>query len=260
MAEYSWARRRLAIPRMTSLLALPPLPPGPLVVAHRGASSSHPENTIEAFRAAAEAGADAVELDVRLTAEGIPVVLHDPGPPGGPPARELTLPELRRRLPAAPTLAEALASLPVGVDIEIKNLPGEPDFGSPEEAALDAALEALAGFGHPVLVSSFNWLTIERCRQVAPGIETGFLTVAGIEPLAALDYARTAGHAWILPHALAMGDGAAAIVAEAHDAGIRVGTWTVDDGAAIASMFAAGVDAVATNDPALGVRVRSGQD
>jgi glycerophosphoryl diester phosphodiesterase len=47
------------------------------IIAHRGASGSAPENTISAFRLALEQGADAIELDVRLTADGIPVVLHD---------------------------------------------------------------------------------------------------------------------------------------------------------------------------------------
>ena len=49
----------------------------PLVVAHRGASSTHPENTVAAFDAAVASGADVVELDVRLTSDGVPVVLHD---------------------------------------------------------------------------------------------------------------------------------------------------------------------------------------
>jgi hypothetical protein len=49
----------------------------PLVIAHRGASAHHPENTIAAFRGAAEAGADMVELDVRITADGALAVHHD---------------------------------------------------------------------------------------------------------------------------------------------------------------------------------------
>ena len=49
----------------------------PAIVAHRGASATHPENTLGSFLAAADAGADMVELDVRLTADRVPVVLHD---------------------------------------------------------------------------------------------------------------------------------------------------------------------------------------
>ncbi|MBM3696502.1 MAG: glycerophosphoryl diester phosphodiesterase, partial [Actinobacteria bacterium] len=58
-------------------------PPGrPWVIAHRGASAAFPENTLAAFRAAAALGADAVELDVRRTADGHPVVHHDAVVPG----------------------------------------------------------------------------------------------------------------------------------------------------------------------------------
>jgi glycerophosphoryl diester phosphodiesterase len=53
-------------------------PSKPMVVAHRGASVEQPENTIEAFEAAIDAGADAVEFDVRMTADGVAVVMHDP--------------------------------------------------------------------------------------------------------------------------------------------------------------------------------------
>ena len=59
---------------MNSLLDLAGRP----VIAHRGASGSAPENTLEAFGLALRQGADAFELDVRLTSDGVPVVLHDP--------------------------------------------------------------------------------------------------------------------------------------------------------------------------------------
>lgn len=55
------------------------LDPGGLpVIGHRGASGEHPENTLPAFEAAVAQGADAVELDVRVSADGVPVVIHDP--------------------------------------------------------------------------------------------------------------------------------------------------------------------------------------
>ena len=115
------------------------------------------------------------------------------------------------------------------------------------EAAI-ADLERM-GFDGPVLVSSFNWLTIERSREVAPELPTGFLTVAGIAPTASLVYARGAGHRYVLPHVAALIDAGEAFVAEAHDADIRVGTWTVDDPEVARRLFSWGVDAVATNDP-----------
>src|SRR5690348_3863803 len=51
--------------------------PAPLVVAHRGASLTHPENTVAAFLAARDAGADAVEMDVQCSRDGCAVIMHD---------------------------------------------------------------------------------------------------------------------------------------------------------------------------------------
>src|SRR5207302_789276 len=138
-----------------------------------------------------------------------PVAMHDAdlsrSTDGHGFVHELTLSELKG-LDAAPgrperaeipTVREAveLASGRVGVDLEIKNIPGDAGFDSPREAALEAALRELetASFSGDVLISSFNWLTIERSRELAPDIPTGFLTIAPIEPRAALVYARGAG-------------------------------------------------------------------
>ena len=242
----------------------------PLVVAHRGASAAFPENTLEAFDAAVAAGAAAVEFDVRLSSDGVPVVVHDPDLEriAGRPAlvHETTAEDLTRlELPGGGTIAtlrEALDRLSgrAGVDIEIKNIPGEPAFDSPREAALEACLRELegSGFEGPVLVSSFNWLTIERCRELAPAIPTGFLTIALMDPRAAFVYARDAGHRWVLPNALALLDAGEGFVAEVHDAGMLAGTWVVDEPEAFERLLAMGVDAVATNDPAMGERVREG--
>ena len=107
-----------------------------------------------------------------------------------------------------------------------------------------------------MLISSFNWLSIERSRELAPEIPTGFLTIAAMEPRAALVYARGAGHAWVLPQAIALMEAGSGFVQETHDEGIRVGTWVVDDEHGLRTMFEWGVDAVATNDPETMVRAR----
>ncbi len=107
--------------------------PGRVVVtAHRGFSGRHPENTLEAFRAAVEIGADLIEFDLRLTRDGQPIVLHDAGfertagRPGGP--ADYALADLRRfpgqDNPATriPTFAEVLDTISdrVGMNIQIK--------------------------------------------------------------------------------------------------------------------------------------------
>lgn len=241
------------------------------MVAHRGASARVPENTLAAFEAAVADGADVVELDVRLTADGIPVVLHDPDvsatTEGTGFVHELSLREVKR-LDASrgqgdrqeiPTLAEALETIRgVGANLEIKNLPGEPAFDSPREATLGAALEVLGatGFEGPVLVSSFNWLTIERARELEPGVSTGFLTIAAVDPWASLVYVRSRGHDFVLPQGPALAAAGPDFVRDARADGVRVGTWVVDDEDVLTTLFSWGVDAVATNDPRLAVEVR----
>ena len=244
-----------------------------LVVAHRGASATEPENTLLAFEAALDAGADAVELDVRLTADGVAVVLHDPDVSGATDGsglvHELALADVKRldasrgRGPRqeVPTLTEALeliAARDGGVNLEIKNLPGEPAFDSPREAVLEAALEALeaTSFPGPVLVSSFNWLTIERSKQLAAEIPTGFLSIAAIDAHAALVYARRNGHDFVLPQTPALLAAGAGLIEEAHRDGVRVGTWVADDEAELETLFRWEVDAVAVNDPVAAIAVR----
>ncbi len=245
----------------------------PLVVAHRGASATFAENTLESFAAAIDSGAQAVELDVRLSADGVAVVMHDPDvsrcTDGAGLVHELTVAELKQldasrgtgERAAVPTLREVLdlCSGRIGVDLEIKNIPGEPAFDSPREAAVEATLRDIdaSAFSGPVLVSSFNWLSIERCRELAPDVPTGFLTIAAMDPAAAMVYAQGAGHGWILPHVEALLPAGPELVERVHGAGMLVGTWVVDAPDTMARLFAMGVDAVATNDPALGVEVRA---
>lgn len=245
----------------------------PIVVAHRGSSATHTENTLPAFEGAVQAGADMVEVDVRLTSDGVAVILHDldvsATTDGSGFVHTLTLAQVKGLKAAGgrgprteiPTLREALELLSgrAGIDIEIKNLPGEPAFDSPREAAAEQVVGLLheTGFEGMVLVSSFNWLSIERIQELAPAIATGFLTTAAIDPRAALVYARSRGHAYVLPQAPVIYEAGASFVEAAHSAGVLVGTWTVDDPAAIEGLFAMGVDAIVTNDPGVAVPIRN---
>jgi len=241
------------------------------VVAHRGASAEQPENTLASFEAAASARADMVELDVRLTSDGVVVVLHDPDLAAttdlAGPVHTLTLADVKRadasggRGPRqeVPTLAEVLAMLGrlgIGVDIEVKNIPGEPAYEAAREGILEASLQVLdeVGFRPPALITSFNPVTVARSRELAPEVPTGLLAIG--DPLAALELAGEAGHAMVLPHHRAVTEAGAGFVEAAHGAGIAVGTWTVDEEEELATLFSWGVDAVATNDPRRGVAVR----
>jgi glycerophosphoryl diester phosphodiesterase len=236
----------------------------PIVVAHRGASAKRPENTLEAFNEAFAAGAQVVELDVRLTADGIPVVAHDPGlgrvTQGATEAfvHDLSAEALRRAAPEIPTLAEVCAAAEEkgGLDLEIKNVPWDPAFDPESERTLEAALEVAAeAFSGPLLLSSFNRRTLERSLELAPGLPTGLLVVPEMPLGDELVYTVRAGHAFILPAADALVAEGEGFVADAHGHGVRVGTWVVDDQATQDKLFRWGVDAVATNDPAPAVAV-----
>ena len=112
-----------------------------LVIAHRGASAAAPENTIEAFVLARELGADWVEFDVRRTADGVVVVHHDAHLPDGRLLGDLTVDELPGHVP---NLAEALEACDgVGVNIEIKSLPDDPEFDA--DHLVSAAVAGLVG-------------------------------------------------------------------------------------------------------------------
>jgi len=236
-----------------------------LVVAHRGASAEQPENTLAALERAIDVGASAVEFDVRLTADGEAVVMHDPDvgrtTNGSGLVRDLTLAQVRAlriegtdgQTHDVPTLTEALALLSgrAAVDVEIKNIPGEPDFEPERERAVEALLEALnaVAFLGPVIVSSFNPLSVARSRALAPDVPTGLLTEYGVDAEAALAYAAAHEHPWVLPFVGKVREAGPRFPAAVHERGVLLGTWLTDEPADAVALFASGVDAVATNDP-----------
>ncbi|HTG47425.1 MAG TPA: glycerophosphodiester phosphodiesterase [Actinomycetota bacterium] len=225
------------------------------MVAHRGASAEEPENTLAAFERAVEAGADVVEFDVRMTADDVAVVLHDPTvdrtTPGTGAIRDLSLREARAL--GIPTLDEVLTLLSgrIAVDIEIKNIPGEPDFDAEREVAVEATLAALeaTAFVGQVILSSFNPFSIARSLVLAPDVPTGLLTEPTTDPRAALRFAAEHGHSWILPFVERVVEAGPDLPQETHEAGLLLGTWITDDPATAVALMRGGVDAVATNDP-----------
>lgn len=137
-----------------------------LRLAHRGDHRHHPENTLDAFAAAASTGFDGVETDVRLAADGEAILYHNRLAPGGVPVAHLTRSELSARCGyTVPTLVEALNALPQLLwNIEIKTL-----------AAAAAALPVLADYQNQrtLLVTSFRHdvvLMAARHLDVACGL------------------------------------------------------------------------------------------
>jgi glycerophosphoryl diester phosphodiesterase len=160
----------------------------PAVVAHRGASAAAPENTLAAMRRAAEMGARWAECDVRLSADGVPVVIHDGtldrttdghGALAAHTAAELARLDAGRWRAAAfagepvPTLAALLEEghrLGLGFNVEIK-----ADDAAAARATAVVVAPLLAAWAGEVIVSSFHDAALQALRRVAPGLRRGLL-------------------------------------------------------------------------------------
>lgn len=238
---------------------------GPRILAHRGASRVARENTIDAFVRAGALGADGVELDIHRSADGVLVVHHDADAPGIGVLAEHAAADIRGALPDVPTLEDALdACGGLVVNVEVKNLPGDADFDPDDRAAADLVELLHAREGRDdVLVSSFNLTTIDRVRALDPTLTTGFLTLLGFDPLDGVAIANDHGHVAVHPDVRSLpGPAAAAVAARAHELGLTVNVWTVDDPDEIRRLAAAGVDGIVTNVPdtalaALGRKART---
>ncbi len=215
-----------------------------LVLAHRGANRQAPENTVPAMVRALEVGADGVELDVHRTVDGALVVRHDAETPVGP-VTGLTRAELAVALPDVPVLAEVLDVCRGRlVNVEVK----DPDPRAVD--ALVALLRARVG-ADDVLVSSFHLPSVDRVRDLAPGVPSAFLSF-GLDPLQALDTAREHGHDALHPDVWTLLQGDPAEVADrAHEQGMRVTVWTVDEPEQLLRLRDARIDGVITDVPDL---------
>ena len=217
----------------------------PLVIAHRGASIAFPENTVEAFAAARRMGADMVELDVRRTTDGLLAVHHDARLGDG----RLLMDTAAGALPAhVPLLDAAIAACEgMTVNVEVKNFPGDPDFEESELVATRVAeLVSAAGLQDRVLVSSFNLHAIDHVRGIDPDIPTAWLVSPPIDLAEVLGRLERHGHRVVHPQDVAVTE---ALVTAAHERGVVVNPWTVDDPARMVALAAMGIDGVCTNVP-----------
>jgi glycerophosphoryl diester phosphodiesterase len=229
-----------------------------VVVGHRGAMGCAPENTLVSFEKAAALGADAVECDVQLTRDGQVVVIHDPlvdrVSDGKGAVQEMTLAELRQlnmnvQFPDAyppqviPTLAETLETVKrLGIEllIEIKGYP------EPSRELVEKTVELVREYEqqeHAAIIS-FHHPCLLWAREADASIATGILF--GHDTPDPLNEARAYSASSIRPHYARVN---AELVAGAHQAGLCVHAWTVNDDELARSLMALGVDSLAGNWP-----------
>ena len=219
----------------------------PAVVGHRGAGDLEPENTLAAFSRAIELELDAVELDVRLTRDGHPVLLHDERldrtTGGSGPVAEHDLSELRS-LDAGggqppPTLSVALDLLrgsDLAIQIELKG-------SGTEVPAVDAVRRA--ALTDRVVFTSFFHQRVLVARELLPGCRTGILVACNpVEPLVLLETAR----ADFLHAKSNVVD--QRLVDAVHAGGRQLRAWGPNrDAASIDRLIALGVDAIGSDRP-----------
>lgn len=217
-----------------------------IVTGHRGAMGSEPENTLRSFRRAEREGCDEVELDLRVTADGHLVVLHDATVDrttnGSGAVVEMTFDEIRA-LDAGlgeqvPTWAETVAAVDVRFQAEIKAADAVPLLAESLRADPELALRTLVTSSHEEVLLAV--------RRELPYVETGL--ILGRTPAYAEIVARTtaadAGTALCGIAGLT-----AEVVADLHDRGFDVTAWPVPDERVLATAVELAVDGFTTDHP-----------
>lgn len=253
-----------------------------MVIAHRGASGHAPENTLPAFQLALEMGAHALEMDVTLTADGEVVLMHDPTvdrtTDGTGDITTLTLAQVkaldagygftapdgshpfRGQGIEVPTLSEVLTTFPDALLLlDVKTEGGLP--------LADRVVEVIRAHEavDRVMIGAFDGDIMRRIRQQLPGVTTSLAEDESIL-FFALQVPRL--HQWYRPPAPALQvpeySGRIHVltprfVAAAHQLGMKVHVWTVNDAGDMARFVDMGVDGLITDYPDRALEVLAGR-
>jgi glycerophosphoryl diester phosphodiesterase len=232
--------------------------PYPLWIAHRGAGKLAPENTLAAFRVGASHGYRAFECDVKLSADGVPFLLHDATlertTPAHGTASDRPWSELSR-LDAGAWHSRAFAGEPMpslssvaaycigngfALNIEIKPTPGD-EARTGEIVAAEAA-QLWAGQAVPPLLSSFSPDALAAARAAAPELPRALLLDALRNGW--FEQARALGCVAVVTKHTLMD---AAVIGRLHGAGLRALVYTVNEAAEAQRLIALGIDGLITD-------------
>ncbi len=241
--------------------------PQPIIFAHRGASAHAPENTLAAFELALAQGADGIELDVKLSADGHVVVIHDPttdrttGAHGR--VKDLSLAELRglnagsfysanfstEKIPMLEEVFEALGKK-IFINVELTN------YNTHRDHLVESVCMLVKKFNMQkhVMFSSFYASNLSKARSYLPEVPCGLLAFNGLIGAWARSFGFAFGkYAALHPY---LKDVTPQQVQRVHRLKGRVHVWTVNAEEDMRRLFGWGVDAIFTDDPQLAVRVR----
>ena len=222
------------------------------VIAHRGASSYAPENTVPAFDLAIQMGADGLETDIRATSDGVLVLLHDAEvgrtTDGQGPVADLSWEQVSQ-LDAGSWFAPRFAGARIMTLDEFLERYGGRLSLALEVKAPDIeplVVQALRGRAwlHQVTVTSFSWQTCWEAHRLMPELRVGWL-MRDLDA-DAIQRAEEAGLAQICPPAEGL---TSQWVAQAHARGLEVRAWGVRDEALMRGAVEAGVKGMTVNFP-----------
>lgn len=225
---------------LLTLITLGPAAADPWVVAHRGGAKLAPENTVAAFEKAIALGADAIELDIHLSSDGEIVVIHDDtldrtfGQSGV--VRQMTAAQLRAA--GVPMLRDVLKLSGVKWIVEIKH-----PHGGRNEGIEEKLVQMLDGDLDRYVVITFDQQSLRRLHQLQPDLATGFLYST---PHDAEEVKRDLGVRYLGPNFRLVNR---AFIDAAHDAGLKVNPWTVNEEKDLRAMLDLGCDAITTDRP-----------
>lgn len=236
-----------------------PNSPRPFLIGHRGSPAHAPENTLASFEMAATQGADAIEFDVKLSADGEVIILHDPTVDrttnGKGRVNRLALPALQRldagswfskrfageRIPTLESVCAALGQR-LYLNIELTN------YTTPFDALVVKVANIVQEYHlqDRVLLSSFFPHNLSLAQRLLPETPCALLTWPGWKGRWVIPLALRSRRYWAIhPH---LSQVTPTLVQQAHAVGKRVHVWTVNEADDIRRMADWGVDAIFTDD------------
>ncbi len=221
----------------------------PQVVAHRGSSAMHAENSWAAFEAAVAEGADAIECDVQGTRDGVLVIRHDLAV-GNRLLAEVTAAELEANEPDAVRLADLLAWAPgasINLLVEIK----DPDFAAPIGDLIGSS-----PWRDRIVIGAFHGPALAALKTRMPRLRTSLMIGSVVAPEDLVQLAQTYGTDGVhpcwearspQPHRLLD----AAAISLLRKAGLALTLWHEERESELRALVALGPDAICTNTPAV---------
>jgi glycerophosphoryl diester phosphodiesterase len=236
------------------------------IYAHRGASAYAPENTLSAFRMAVDHGADAIELDAKLSADGHVIVFHDQTvnrtTGGEGKITQQTLGEIKAYDAGSwfssqftseriPTLDEVFQHVgqKLLVNVELTN------YATPNDDLVEKVMESVRihNMQERVLFSSFHPVTLLKARRLMPEIPAAILATPGWTGALSRSWlGRLMSSEFVHPY---LTDVDQAFIDRQHALGRKVNVWTVNDPEDMRRLVRWGVDGIITDDPRLARQV-----